>query len=404
MLEKFEKGQFARFKANPHYCKGSRRSTRSCCGSSTTRTRGRRPEDAASSTPPQDLPGRRLRRAREGPEHPDGRGLPGLHDRGGDQRRRRPEEAAPGAARPEVRQAIGHAIDKQTHREPRAGRPRQAGETLSVVAEPELDAGHPGRPGLRLRPRQGAQMLEDAGYKDTDGDGVREMPGGGQPLNFTLLRALGRRDRPADRRVRDRLAEGDRHRHHQEGRRRQPAHRRSSARATTTCSPGAGCRSWTPTRCSRTSPATRSSSDPEDPTNYYNDANYCDPEYDKLYQQQKVELDAAKRERDRPRDAHALPAVGHVYHVLYTEPETPGLRKGRFEGFVRQPAKIGPILYSNTSPTYAQLKPVERVGAAVTTTAAAAAAIIAIVVACGPRAGSAARLCMRRRRTADERE
>ena len=31
--------------------------------------------------------------------------------------------------------------------------------------------------------------------------------------------------------------------------------------------------------------------DPDDPTNYYNDANYCDPEYDKLYKQQKVELD-----------------------------------------------------------------------------------------------------------------
>ena len=28
-------------------------------------------------------------------------------------------------------------------------------------------------------------ILEEAGYKDTDGDGVREMPGGGQPLNFT---------------------------------------------------------------------------------------------------------------------------------------------------------------------------------------------------------------------------
>jgi len=28
-------------------------------------------------------------------------------------------------------------------------------------------------------------LLEDAGYKDTDGDGVREMPGGGQPLKFT---------------------------------------------------------------------------------------------------------------------------------------------------------------------------------------------------------------------------
>ena len=37
------------------------------------------------------------------------------------------------------------------------------------------------------------------------------------------------------------------------------------------------------------------SKDPKDPTNYYNDANWCDPQYDALYKQQKVELDKAKR-------------------------------------------------------------------------------------------------------------
>ena len=37
------------------------------------------------------------------------------------------------------------------------------------------------------------------------------------------------------------------------------------------------------------------SQDPKDPTNYYNDANWCDPTYDALYKQQKVELDPAKR-------------------------------------------------------------------------------------------------------------
>jgi peptide/nickel transport system substrate-binding protein len=30
------------------------------------------------------------------------------------------------------------------------------------------------------------QILDDAGYDDTDGDGVREMPGGGEPLDFRL--------------------------------------------------------------------------------------------------------------------------------------------------------------------------------------------------------------------------
>ena len=37
--------------------------------------------------------------------------------------------------------------------------------------------------------------------------------------------------------------------------------------------------------------------DPNDPTNYYNDANWCDPTYDKLYKPQKVELDQEKRMR-----------------------------------------------------------------------------------------------------------
>ncbi len=30
------------------------------------------------------------------------------------------------------------------------------------------------------------QILDDAGYEDTDGDGIREMPGGGDPLTFRL--------------------------------------------------------------------------------------------------------------------------------------------------------------------------------------------------------------------------
>ena len=43
------------------------------------------------------------------------------------------------------------------------------------------------------------------------------------------------------------------------------------------------------------------SQDPKDPTNYYNDANWCDQEYDELYKQQKAELDPAKRDADRAR-------------------------------------------------------------------------------------------------------
>ena len=44
--------------------------------------------------------------------------------------------------------------------------------------------------------------------------------------------------------------------------------------------------------------------------------------------------------------------------MIYTYPDTQAYVKGRFEGFVQQPAKTGPVLYSNTSPSYALLKPV----------------------------------------------
>ena len=37
------------------------------------------------------------------------------------------------------------------------------------------------------------------------------------------------------------------------------------------------------------------SHDPKDPTNYFNDASWCDKTYDGLYKQQNVELNLAKR-------------------------------------------------------------------------------------------------------------
>ena len=55
-------------------------------------------------------------------------------------------------------------------------------------------------------------MLDDAGYKDTDGDGVREMPDGGQPLKFRYAVRSRQRHGRADPRAHHRLAEEDRHR------------------------------------------------------------------------------------------------------------------------------------------------------------------------------------------------
>ncbi len=141
-------------------------------------------------------------------------------------------------------------------------------------------------------------------------------------------------------------------------------------------------------------------SDPKDPTNYYNDANYCDPEYDKLYKQQNVELDAAKREQIVHEMLTRLQQWG-VYHTLYVYPDTQVYRKGRFEGFVRQPAKTGPVYYSNTSPSYALMKPVS--ASASGDDGGGSAGIIAIIVLAAL-AVVGGLVWARRRRTADERE
>ena len=96
------------------------------------------------------------------------------------------------------------------------------------------------------------------------------------------------------------------------------------------------------------------SKDPKDPTNYYNDANWCDPQYDALYKQQKVERDKAKR-MDIVHQMLTRFYESAVYDVLYTYPDNcrPIARTASPAGS-SQPEKTGPVLFSNSSPTYAQ--------------------------------------------------
>ena len=127
-------------------------------------------------------------------------------------------------------------------------------------------------------------------------------------------------------------------------------------------------------------------SDPEDPTNYYNDANYCDPEYDKLYAAAEGRARPDKREQIVHEMLTRFQQSG-AYHVLYTEPETAGVPEGPLRG-LRAAAggdRPGALLEHLADLRAAEAGRARR--RAVTTTAAAAAAIIAIVVARGPRAG-----------------
>ena len=91
-----------------------------------------------------------------------------------------------------------------------------------------------------------------------------------------------------------------------------------------------------------------------------------------------------------------------TYHVLYTEPDLQAYVKDRFEGFVRQPAETGPVLYSNTSPSYVRLK-VASASSGGGDDGGGSGGIIAIVVAVLLALALGAWL-LSRRRTADERE
>jgi peptide/nickel transport system substrate-binding protein len=93
-----------------------------------------------------------------------------------------------------------------------------------------------------------------------------------------------------------------------------------------------------------------------------------------------------------------------VYDVLYTYPDLQAYRKGLFTGWIRQPAKTGPVLFTNSSPTYARLAPVAAgTGGAADDGGGGAGTIVAIVVAVVVVAGGAF-LVLRRRRSAYERE
>lgn len=89
----------------------------------------------------------------------------------------------------------------------------------------------------------------------------------------------------------------------------------------------------------------------------YNDANWFDPRFEELYQEQKVELDPERRVEI----VHEMLTILHeaaVYIPMYLGPDLQAYRTDTFEGWVRQPSEVGPVMFSNSSPSYVLLRPV----------------------------------------------
>src|SRR4051794_20141428 len=356
VLDKFEKGQFARFNANKYYWAGKP------AVDEVVLRKFNNPDTMVAALKTgeidaaEDIPGAAFDQLAKDDKIQTIEGNQGAMSEiavnGGDGLKK----PHPALLDPKVRQAIAHAIDKKTLVARVLNGHGTVAQTLSVSPDTSWTPETPADQVYDFDLDKANQILDDAGYKDTNGDGVREMPGGGQPLKF---RYMVRTDSETGAKIAEFLT----------------GWLKEIGIATTnkvvddsqlTEIIGKGdydmfSWGWVPFvdpdpmlsyfKCDQIA------SDPEDPTNYYNDANFCDPQYDKLYQQSKVELDRDKREQIA-HDMLTRFQRSAVYNVIYTYPDLQAYVKGRFEGFVRQPAEIGPVVYSNTSPSYARLKPV----------------------------------------------
>lgn len=298
----------------------------------------------------------------------------------------------------EFRKAIAHAIDKQTLIErvnAGIGRP---GTTVSPSPNPEWIPEIPEAEQFGFDLERAKQILEAAGYKDTNGNGIREMPGGGDDITLDYVVRSESQSAPGDAEFvsgwLEQVGIGTK--------------LRTVNDATLTEIIGKGDYDlfewgWTPFvdpdpelsyfTCGQLS------QDPEDPTNYYNDASWCDPSYDADYKAQNQELDHTKRVEIVHRMLRTMYDAA-VYNVLLYEPDLQAYRTDRFEGWLRQPAEIGPVLFSNTSPTYAKLIPTASSGSG---GGLGTGGIVAIAVAGAVALGLVIWL-LGRRRSAGERE
>lgn len=86
-----------------------------------------------------------------------------------------------------VRQAINHAIDRQTLIDKVLRGYAKYGTTVMMPAFPEWHWEPTGEERVGFDLAEAERLLEEGGYEDTDGDGVREDPDSGEPLQFRLM-------------------------------------------------------------------------------------------------------------------------------------------------------------------------------------------------------------------------
>ncbi len=251
----------------------------------------------------------------------------------------------------EVRQAINWAIDRQLLLEKTVSGFGSVGLGIGTSASPAWDLEVPEAEQYKFDPDKARTMLDEAGWVDADGDGVREKDG--TDLRFRYFdRSVGDAAETtpfitkwlADIGIATDV--------------------RTFDEDSLIAQIGKGeydmfTWGWTPyvdpdpmLSYFTTAEVT---TDPDSPL--ANDANWCNAEYDELYLAQKQELDPVKR-RELVQKMLRIFYDEAAYVVLFKYDDLMAIRSDRWSGFeeARQPAKSGPGLFNNTSPAYVMLK------------------------------------------------
>jgi peptide/nickel transport system substrate-binding protein len=246
------------------------------------------------------------------------------------------------------RQALNHAIDKAGATEDLWFGYAEPATTVSMGADPQWIPEIPEDEQYLYDPELANQILDEAGYLDTNDDGFREMPGGGDNIvlrhaintDTDLGQAVGELysgwmrvigiDVQLDSYDQDTLfgviVDGTYDSFYW---------------------------GWVPF----VDPNPMLSYFTTDELGNFNDANWSNPEFDALYLEQQQEVDDARRLEIVHQMVRLLyDNAGYV--ALWYTPDLQAYRTDKFEGYVQQPAEVGPVIFTQSSPSYAVLRPI----------------------------------------------
>lgn len=249
----------------------------------------------------------------------------------------------------QVRVAIAKAIDKQALVDRvKLGYATPGSSVLMPRDRWHMDPSQSGDTTQDFDPAEANRILDEAGYLDADGDGVREMPGGGNPLEFQFLTLT---DRGASvetgEYIKDWLKD---------------IGMKVQLKPVTS---GKATDAWYAHDYDAYVWGWGNEPDPDftlslfttGQCDVWSDGCYSNPEYDQLYLDQR----AASTDQERVDLVNEMQKF--IYDevpiiVLFYENDLQAWRKDKWTGMVPQPSPNGSVMYAWSAASYANLKPV----------------------------------------------